>query len=115
MKFKVFRFNKVKSTNNTAIKIIKTSDFDYGMIVSENQSNGKGQYGKKWISYGEHNDYFDTLVQRYMGSPTNSRCINGIVDMISGRGIECTDSDRFPEQHAKMKLLLRNRELKNLF
>jgi len=51
MIFKVFRFNKVKSTNNTAIKIIKTSDFDYGMIVSENQSNGKGQYGKKWISY----------------------------------------------------------------
>jgi len=51
MKFKVFRFNKVKSTNNTAIKIIKTSDFDYGMIISENQSNGKGQYGKKWISY----------------------------------------------------------------
>ena len=51
MKFKVFRFNKVKSTNNTAIRIIKTSDFDYGMIVSENQSNGKGQYGKKWISY----------------------------------------------------------------
>ena len=51
MIFKVFRFSKVKSTNNTAIKIIKTSDFDYGMIVSENQSNGKGQYGKKWISY----------------------------------------------------------------
>ena len=51
MKFKVFRFNKVKSSNNTAMKIIKTSDIDYGMIVSENQSNGKGQYGKKWISY----------------------------------------------------------------
>ena len=51
MKFKVFKFNKVKSTNNTAIKIIKASNVDYGMIVSENQSNGKGQYGKKWISY----------------------------------------------------------------
>lgn len=70
--------------------------------------------GKKWISYGENNDYFDTLVQRYMGSPTNSRCINGIVDMMAGRGIECTDSDRYPEQHAKMKLLLRNRELKRV-
>ena len=46
MKFKVFKFNKVKSTNNTAIKIIKTSNVDYGMIISENQSNGKGQYGK---------------------------------------------------------------------
>ena len=70
--------------------------------------------GKKWISYGENNDYFDTLVQRYMGSPTNSRCVNGIVDMIAGRGLECTDSDRYPEQHAKMKLLLRNRELKRV-
>ena len=51
MKFKVFRFNKVKSTNDTAIRIIKRSSFDYGMIISETQNNGRGQYGKKWISY----------------------------------------------------------------
>ena len=51
MKFKVFRFKKVKSTNNTAVRIIQNLNLDYGMIISENQSNGKGQYGKKWISY----------------------------------------------------------------
>ncbi len=51
MKFKVFRFKKVKSTNNTAIKVLKNSDTHYGMISSESQSNGRGQYGKKWISY----------------------------------------------------------------
>ena len=51
MKFKVFKFKKVKSTNNTAIKIIKNSNFAYGMVVSETQNNGRGQYGKKWISY----------------------------------------------------------------
>ena len=51
MKFKVFRFKKVNSTNNTAIRIIKTSKFDYGMIISETQNSGRGQYGKKWISY----------------------------------------------------------------
>ncbi len=51
MKFKIFRFKKVKSTNNTAIRIIKRSTFDYGMIVSESQNSGRGQYGKKWISY----------------------------------------------------------------
>ena len=33
MKFKVFRFNKVKSTNNTAIRIIKNYDYNYGMIL----------------------------------------------------------------------------------
>ena len=51
MKFKIFKFKKVKSTNNTAIRIIKNSNYDCGMIISETQNNGRGQYGKKWISY----------------------------------------------------------------
>ena len=51
MKFKVFRFKKVKSTNTTAIRVLKNSDIQYGMISSESQNNGRGQYGKKWISY----------------------------------------------------------------
>ena len=51
MKFKIFKFKKVKSTNNTAIRIIKNSKIDYGMIISETQNSGRGQYGKKWISY----------------------------------------------------------------
>ena len=50
MKFKKFNFKKVKSTNNTAIRIIKNSNCKYGMIISDIQTNGKGQYGKKWIS-----------------------------------------------------------------
>ena len=51
MKFKVFRFNKVKSTNNTAIRIIKNYNYNFGMILSNSQIKGRGQYGKKWISY----------------------------------------------------------------
>ena len=51
MKFKIFKFKKVKSTNSTAIRIIKNSNYHYGMIISETQNNGRGQYGKKWISY----------------------------------------------------------------
>ena len=51
MKFKIFKYKKVKSTNNTAIRIIKSSNFDYGMVISETQNSGRGQYGKKWISY----------------------------------------------------------------
>ena len=51
MKFKIFRFKKVESTNNSAIKIIKNSNTEYGMIIADKQKNGRGQYGKKWISY----------------------------------------------------------------
>ena len=50
MKIKKFKFKKVKSTNNTAIRIIKETKYNLGMIVAESQSNGRGQYGRKWIS-----------------------------------------------------------------
>ena len=51
MKFKVFKFKKVKSTNTSAIRIIKNTNIKNGMIVSESQKSGRGQYGKRWISY----------------------------------------------------------------
>ena len=51
MKFKIFRFKKVNSTNNTAIRIIKNTNLKYGMIISKTQTKGRGQYGKKWVSY----------------------------------------------------------------
>ena len=50
MKLKKFKFKKVKSTNNTAIRIIKESNYNLGMVIAETQTNGRGQYGRKWIS-----------------------------------------------------------------
>ncbi len=54
MRFKIFRFKRIKSTNNTAIKIIKNSNIKFGMIVAQNQYGGRGQYGRKWISYNDN-------------------------------------------------------------
>ena len=51
MKLKIFRFKRVESTNNTAIRMIKNSNISNGMIIAEIQKRGRGQYGKKWISY----------------------------------------------------------------
>ena len=51
MRFKIFKFKSVKSTNDTSIRIIKKLNVDYGMVITEAQNNGRGQYGKKWISY----------------------------------------------------------------
>ena len=50
MKFRILRFKKLRSTNDTAIRMIKSSNFKNGMIIAESQSNGRGQYGRKWIS-----------------------------------------------------------------
>ena len=50
MKFKKFFYKKVNSTNDLAVKKIK-SGFTKGIIISEHQNNGRGQFGKKWISF----------------------------------------------------------------
>jgi len=50
MKFKKFKFKRINSTNNTAIRIIKETNCNFGMVVAETQAKGRGQYGRKWIS-----------------------------------------------------------------
>ena len=49
MKLKKFIFKKIKSTNDTAIRLIKEGE-GTGIISAETQTKGKGQRGNKWIS-----------------------------------------------------------------
>jgi hypothetical protein len=57
---------------------------------------------KEWVSYGADNNYFKYLIDRYNGSPTNNAIINGISEMIYGRGLDALNSNKKPEQYAKM-------------
>lgn len=57
---------------------------------------------KEWVSYGSDNNYFKYLIDRYNGSPTNNAIINGISEMIYGRGLDALNSNKKPEQYAKM-------------
>jgi len=50
MKFKKFFYKKVNSTNDLAIKKIKTG-IAQGIIVADYQKKGRGQHGKKWLSF----------------------------------------------------------------
>ena len=50
MKIKYFKFKSVKSTNNTAHKLIKQKNLKPTLISSEIQTKGRGTMGKKWIS-----------------------------------------------------------------
>jgi BirA family transcriptional regulator, biotin operon repressor / biotin---[acetyl-CoA-carboxylase] ligase len=51
MKIKKYNFKIVKSTNDLAIQIIKKTNDDLGMVIAQKQKHGRGQYGKKWISF----------------------------------------------------------------
>ena len=50
MKFKIFKFKKIDSTNDKAIKIIKSKKENNGFIYTLVQNRGRGRYGNKWKS-----------------------------------------------------------------
>ena len=50
MKFKIYKFEKVTSTNDIAINLIKNKKKEVGCVHAKLQTKGRGTYGKKWIS-----------------------------------------------------------------
>ena len=51
MILKLIKFNCVKSTNDEAMKLIRSRKKYQGIVVSKLQRKGRGTMGKKWISY----------------------------------------------------------------
>ena len=98
--------DKITKEYKDSIRVVNMSSYQVPSIEEV--------HNKEWVSFGQYNDYFDNLIERYLDSPTNGRCINGIVDMIYGRGLESTNSELFPADYVKMKQLLRPREIKRL-
>ena len=49
MVLKKFKYKKVPSTNDIAIQKIRQG-YKSGVIISDKQTNGRGQHGKKWVS-----------------------------------------------------------------
>jgi len=62
--------------------------------ISENKRD-------KWVAYGVDNNYYQTLIDA-KESPTNSALINGISDMIYGRGLHATNAAKKPDEYAMM-------------
>ena len=73
--------------------------------------------GENFVKWGGKNDYYDNLILRYLGSPTNNRCINGICDLIYEHGLECTDDYHSTEkfkQYLEMKRLFNPHEVRRV-
>jgi len=50
MKFKIFKFENVTSTNDVAINLIKEEKKEFGCVYTNIQTKGRGTHGKKWVS-----------------------------------------------------------------
>ena len=88
------------------IEILKLSAYTSPVI----QENKKDNY----IEYGNENNYFQYLIDRFLYSSTNNAIITGTVNMIYGKGLDALDSDRKPNEYAQMKSLIKGDMLKKV-
>ena len=91
---------------NSQFKFVQLSSYT-SPVVSENARKG-------WVEYGDDNDYFQYLIDRFNGSPTNNAVTSGIIDMIFGQGIDATDSGKNPEGYLQLRKLISDQELKKV-
>jgi hypothetical protein len=88
-------------------KASKMSEFGFVNLSTYTSPEIKEVNGKDYIEYGEDNNYFQYLIDRYNGSPTNNAAINGISQAIYGKGLNATDASKKPDQYAQMITLLK--------
>ena len=50
MKFKIFKYDKVTSTNDIAINLIRLEKENNGCVIAKEQTKGRGTQGKIWVS-----------------------------------------------------------------
>jgi hypothetical protein len=85
-----------------SVRMVNLSGYQAPEVIEDDR--------KDWVLYtngADGEDYFESLIEKYLGSPTNACCINGITEMIYGRGLDALDSKDSPEMYARMKMLLK--------
>ena len=50
MKFEIFKFKNVTSTNEVAINLIKEKQKEIGCVYADTQTKGRGTHGRTWVS-----------------------------------------------------------------
>ena len=69
---------------------------------------------QEWVAYGDDNNYFGYLQDRINGSPTNNAIVNGISQMIFGKGLDATNKEENPTDYAQSLLLFDNDTIERL-
>jgi len=95
-------------------KASKVSEFGFVNLSTYTSPEIKEVNGEDYIEYGADNNYFQYLIDRYNGSPTNNAAINGISQAIYGKGLNATNSSRKPNEYAQMISLFKKNVVRKL-
>jgi len=72
-------------------------------LASYNRPKISEDKNRDWVEYGEDNDYYQYLIDLYTESTTNNAIINGVANMIYGKGLDALDSNKKTNEYAAMR------------
>jgi hypothetical protein len=78
---------------NENIKVLELSSYSAPEIKEDKRND--------WVNYGEENDYFNFLIDRYRNSTTNNSIINNITRLVYGYGVGALNANRKPNEYAQ--------------
>ena len=88
------------------IKLITLSNYVRPPLV-ENKS-------RNWVLNGRNNEFYQYIIDRHNGSPTNSSINNSYIDLIYGRGLDYKNGIKGVNDWAKFQTILRPKELRKI-
>lgn len=86
------------------IKLIQMNSYTAPVVKEEN--------GSEWVTYGKNNSFYEYLINRKKGSPTNGAIIETYKCLIYGRGL--TNLNNNVEDFLKFKQMMPKTELRNI-
>jgi len=88
------------------IKLITLSNYVRPDVV-ENKS-------RNWVLNGRNNEFYDYIIDRHNGSPTNSSINNSYIDLIYGRGLGFKNGINGTNDWAQLQTILNSKDLRKM-
>lgn len=83
-------------------------------LSSYNRPKIKEDKKRDWVEYGDNNDFYTYLIDLYIQSTTNNAIINGVSQMIYGKGIDALDSTTKTDEYAALKSIFNDSCLRKI-
>jgi hypothetical protein len=87
-------------------KVIELSQYTTP-VITEQRNEG-------WVDFGQGNNHYNFLIDRFQNSATNNAVINNICKLIYGRGITALDASQKPTDYANFLSLVSKDDIKRI-
>jgi hypothetical protein len=88
------------------LHVLNLSSYTTPTIQEANREN--------WVEYGDDNNFYAYLIDRFTNSTTNNAIINNIARLIYGKGLSALDASKKPNEYAQFMSLLHKDEIRKI-